>query len=107
LKADGREHRREVRSEKREGAGLLIHRAGVAIDDEAPEPGAPALCGYRGEFNPKVRKFEQVRGGGLNCTDLIMGLIKSFPSKALFDRERIDLGDFGAVEAGDIEPEIR
>lgn len=106
MKADGREHRREVRSEKREGAGLLIHRAGVAVNDEASEPSAPGLFGYRGEFNLKVRKFEQVRRSGLNCI-LVTTVSKSLPSQARLHRERINLGDFGAVEASDIEPEIR
>jgi len=54
----------------------------------------------------KVRKFEEARRSGLNCV-LVTTVSKSLPSQALLHRERINLGDLGAVEASDIEPEIR
>ena len=52
IKADGREHRRKVRGEKRKRASLLVHGARIAVNDEASEPSAPSLCRCRGEFNP-------------------------------------------------------
>jgi hypothetical protein len=78
LIADGREHRREVRGEKRERASLLVHGARIAVNDEASEPNAPSLCRYRGEFNPKIRKFEQVRRSGLDSI-LVMTANESLP----------------------------
>ena len=86
LKADGREHRRQVRGEKRERASLLVHGARIAVNDEASEPNAPSLCRYRGEFNPKIRKFEQVRRSGLDSI-LVMTANKSLPGQALLHRE--------------------
>ena len=63
----------------------------MPVNDETLKPGAPGACRDGGEFDPQVRKF---RNAGRE-------------SGVVLHRERIDLGDFGAVEAGDIEPEIR
>ncbi len=87
LEADRRERGRHIRAEKREGARLLICRAGVAVNDKATEPSAPALCRSAGKFNPKVRKFDKL--------------------PLLLHRERIYFGNFSAVEAADTEPEVR
>ena len=70
LKADGREHRRKVRGEKRKRASLLIHGARIAVNDEASEPSAPSLCRCRGEFNPKG---SEIRGGSPERPELRLG----------------------------------
>src|SRR3954454_18692755 len=72
---------------KRQVACLFIRGAGV--NQKALEPSAPSRRRDAREFDPKVWKFCEAGSG------------------SLLHRERIDLGNSGAVETDDIESEIR